>query len=265
MTILFFGDIIGRPGRNAVKKILPKWRKLYDPDLILANGENIAHGKGVTLKTITEMHDVGIDLFTSGNHIWDQKQGLDLVQRKDSPILRPANYPPGVPGQGYKIVEAGTKKVAVVNLVGRVYFDEDFDCPFRKADEILAELKEKKLAAILVDFHAEASSESVALAWYLDGKVSLVAGTHTHVQTADERILPQGTAYITDIGMVGAYDSVIGVDKKLVLYNFLTQMPAQFEVAEGDILVNAILCEIDPKTRKAQRIERIKEIVVENS
>lgn len=261
MIILFFGDIVGRPGRLAVKKILPELEKAYEPDLILANCENLAHGKGVTRETLSVLRESGIEIFTSGNHVFNQKQAHEILIEKDSDLLRPANYPPGVPGRGFKVMEIGTKKMAVVNLVGRVFFDEDFDCPFRCADEILEELKEKKIKIILVDFHAEATSEAVALGWYLDGRVSLVAGTHTHIQTADERILSKGTAYITDIGMVGARDSVIGVDKDLVIANFLTQMPVCFEVAEGDVLVDAIICEIDSKTGRSGRIERIQRVV----
>ncbi len=261
MTILFFGDIVGRPGRLAVKKILPELKEAYEPDLILANCENLAHGKGVTRDTLGALREAGIEVFTSGNHIFNQKQAIEILKEKDSDVLRPANYPPNVPGQGFKVMEIGSKKVAVVNLVGRVFFDEDFDCPFRCADAILEELKEKKVKIILVDFHAEATSEAMALAWYLDGRVSLIAGTHTHVQTADERILPQGTAYISDIGMVGVRDSVIGVGKDLVITNFLTQMPVCFEVAEGDVLVNAILCEINVQTGRSGRIERIQKIV----
>lgn len=261
MNVLFFGDIIGRTGRDAVKKILPKLKGLYAPDLTIANCENIAHGKGITEKTIEELLRAGIEIFTSGNHIWNQGQAVSLLQRKESPILRPANYPPDVPGRGYAVIEVGTRKVAVVNLVGRVFFQEDFDCPFRTVDQILAELKIKNLSVVLVDFHVEATSEAMAMGCYLDGRVSLVAGTHTHVQTADERILPRGTGYITDIGMVGAQDSIIGMDQKLVLHNFLTQMPAQFEVAQGDTLINAIHCTIDHETGKATAIKRIQEII----
>jgi len=261
MTILFFGDIVGRPGRMAVKKILPELEKAYSPDLIIANCENLAHGKGVTVETLEDLRKAGVRIFTSGNHIFSQKQAIDIVSRKDSDVLRPANYPPGAPGQGFKILEVGTEKVAVVNLVGRVFFKEDFDCPFRAAAAILAELSEKKVKVIIIDFHAEASSESVALAWYLDGRASLLAGTHTHIQTADERVLPCGLGYITDVGMVGVQDSVIGVDKDLVLKDFLTQMPVKMEVAEGDILLNAIVCEINSATGKAVKIERIKKIV----
>lgn len=261
MTILYFGDIIGRPGRNAIKKILPRLKTSYAPDLILGNCENLAHGKGITRETIQEMELAGIDYFTSGNHIFSLKQGQEILDRKDSHVLRPANYPPGIPGKGYKIFEVGTAKVAIINLIGRVFFQEDFDCPFRTANSILAEIAEQKVKIILVDFHAEASSESIALGWHLAGRVSLVVGTHTHVQTADERILPGGTAYITDIGMVGVKDSVIGVEKEIIIQSFLNQMPWQHQLAEGDCSVNAIVCEIDPASGKASRIERISEQV----
>jgi len=262
MTILFFGDVVGRPGRLAMKKILPELAKAYRPDLIIANCENLAHGKGITNSALDDLRQAGVEIFTSGNHIFSQKQAIDILSREDSDVLRPANYPPNVPGKGYKILEVGARKVAVVNLVGRVFFKEDFDCPFRAAAAILAELKEKKVKIIIIDFHAEASSESVALSWYLDGRVSLLAGTHTHVQTADERVLPGGAGYITDVGMVGVQDSVIGVDKDLVLQDFLTQMPVKMEVAEGDVLLNAIVCEIDSLSGRAVRIERIKKIVL---
>lgn len=261
MNVLFFGDVIGKTGREALKRILPRLKKKYAPDLIIANCENVAHGKGVTARTFQEVSDLGVQVFTSGNHIWSQKEAIDLLERKDSLILRPANYPPGVPGRGYLILEVGTKKVAVINLVGRVFFQEDFDCPFRKADEILTELAAQKVKIVIIDFHAEATSEANALAWYLDGRVSLMAGTHTHVQTADERILPQGTASISDVGMVGARDSIIGVDRAKVLKNFLTQMPLQLEVASGAMLVSAIFVQIDPVSGKAGKIERILETI----
>jgi len=261
MNILFFGDIIGAPGRQAIKKILPSWRRKYQPDLIVANCENLAHGKGITHQTIAELKSYGIDAFTSGNHIWNQKQAQDIVQDQENNVLRPANYPPGVPGVGYRVLEVGVKKLALVNLIGRVFFQEDFDCPFRAADEIIQKLKKQEVKLIVVDFHVEATSEAIALGWYLDGRTSLVLGTHTHVQTADERILPQGTGYLTDIGMVGARDSVIGFGCQRVIENFLTQMPAQFSVAEGDVLVNAVHCVLDDKTGRTQRIQRVSEIV----
>jgi metallophosphoesterase (TIGR00282 family) len=262
MTILFFGDIIGKIGRQAIKKILPELKKKYEPDLVIANAENIAHGLGVTEKTINEMVESGIDVFTSGNHIWDKEEVLEILKKNKIILLRPANYPPGAPGVGHKLLEIGTKKLLVVNLIGRVFFREQFDCPFRKIDEILEEYKNEKLNGIVIDFHAEATSEKVALGWHTDGRVSAVIGTHTHVPTADPKILPEGTAHITDAGMVGAKDSIIGDDKTNILKRFLTQIPYPLEVPEEGICqVNAMLLEIDTKTGKAKSIKRIDEEV----
>jgi len=262
MTILFFGDIVGKIGRKAIKEILPRLKKKYEPDLVMANAENIAHGLGVTEKTIKEMAESGIDVFTSGNHIWDKEEILEILKENKIILLRPANYPPGVPGVGHKLLEIGTKKLLVVNLIGRVFFREQFDCPFRKIDEILEEYKNEKLNGIIIDFHAEATSEKVAMGWHTDGRVSTLVGTHTHVPTADSKILPHGTGYITDIGMVGARDSVIGDDKENVLKRFLYQMPYLLEVPEEGICeVNAVLIEIDSKTKKTKEIKRIDEEV----
>lgn len=264
MTILAFGDIVGKIGREAIKKILPELKEKFSPDLVIANAENLAHGKGVTEKTCQEMLEVGVDLLTSGNHVWKKEEVYKIFNEKKIPLLRPANYPPQVPGEGYKIIEVGTRKVLVVNLIGRVFMDEQFDCPFRGIDEILAGVDSKELAAVLVDFHGEATSERIALGWYLDGRVSALWGTHTHIPTADQKILPGGTAYVTDVGMVGAHDSVIGMGKEKIIESFLTQINPKLEIPEeGHSVVNGILIEIDPKTRRAIRIDRVdREVIV---
>ncbi len=258
IKILFFGDIFGKIGRQAVKKVLPDLKEKYQPDLILANAENMAHGRGVTVSTIEEMSDAGIDLFTSGNHVWDKKDAYLILNKKHTNLIRPANYPEGTPGHGEKIIKVGINSILVVNLIGRVFFREDFDCPFRAMDKILKEYSKTKLAGIIVDFHAEATSEKVALGFYLDGKVSAVFGTHTHVQTADDHFLDKGTAYLSDIGMTGPHDSVIGLDKKIIIQNFLTQINQPAEIPEsGQAQINAVYLEINPKTKKSEKIERI--------
>jgi len=260
LKILFFGDIVGKIGRKSLQKVLPELRQEYDPDLVLTNAENLAHGKGITEKTIKEMQEVGIDFFTSGNHIWKKTGAEEILEQQENRIIRPANYPEGVPGQGYQIVNVGTKKILVINLIGRVFFAEDFDCPFRKFDQIAKHLQKewKEMAAIIVDFHAEATSEKVALGHYLDGRVSAVLGTHTHIGTADAQILPQGTAFLADIGMVGAADSVIGVDKENVIKKFLTSLNYTFVIPEeGKTVVNAVYLEVDSQSQKATAIKRV--------
>ncbi len=250
MLILAIGDIIGRPGRQAVSELLPDLRKHYGLDMVIANAENIAGGIGVTPSTAGELLDTGVDVLTSGNHIWAHKDILPYLD-SEMPILRPLNYPPGVPGRGY----LATKKVVVVNLIGRTFIG-NFDCPFRAMDKLLAEL-EPKPPVIIVDFHAEATSEKVAMGRYLDGRVSAVLGTHTHVGTIDARILPQGTAYVTDIGMTGPIDSIIGDDPEMVLQRFLTAIPHRLSAGKGKEMFNAILVNIDNKSGRATAIERI--------
>ncbi len=250
MLILAIGDIIGRPGRQAVSELLPDLRKHYGLDMVIANAENIAGGIGVTPSTAGELLDTGVDVLTSGNHVWAHKDILPYLD-SEMPILRPLNYPPGVPGRGY----LATKKVVVVNLIGRTFIGS-FDCPFRAMDKLLAEL-EPKPPVIIVDFHAEATSEKVAMGRYLDGRVSAVLGTHTHVGTIDARILPQGTAYVTDIGMTGPIDSIIGDDPEMVLQRFLTAIPHRLSAGKGKEMFNAILVNIDNKSGRATAIERI--------
>lgn len=258
MKILFFGDIIGKIGRKAVKAVLPQLKKEFEPDLVLANAENLAHGVGVTESVLAEMIEAGINIFTSGNHVLAKPEAELILSRKDSVLLRPANYPPIVPGEGFKIVEVAGRKLLVINLIGRVFFKENFDCPFRKLDEILKNSAKNKLSGIIIDFHAEATSEKTALGWYADGRVSAVLGTHTHVPTVDNKILPAGTAFISDIGMVGASQSIIGDEIEPILRGFLTQLPPRIEIAEeGEVDVNAVVLEIDPETRKAISLQRV--------
>ncbi len=251
MFVLVIGDIIGRPGRQAVQKLLPDLRKQYDIDMVIANSENIAGGLGVTPPTANELLEAGVDVMTSGNHIWAQKEILPYLDNEEMPLLRPLNYPPGVQGRGFLIKD----KVMVVNLIGRTFMS-NYDCPFRAMDKLLAE-NEKKPPVIIIDFHAEATSEKVALGRYLDGRVSAVLGTHTHVGTIDHRILPQGTAYVTDIGMTGPVDSVIGDDIDAVIQRFLTMINNRLPVAQGKVMFTAMLVGIDNKTGKATSIERV--------
>ena len=250
MLILAIGDVIGRPGRQAVSKLLPDLRRQYGLDLVIANGENAAGGFGLTPATAGELLDAGVDVLTSGNHIWTQKEIIPYLDG-EMPILRPLNYPPGVPGKGYLI----NSKAMVVNLMGRTFMG-DLDCPFRAMDQLLAELGHKS-PVIIVDFHAEATSEKVAMGRYLDGRVSAVLGTHTHVGTVDAHLLPQGTAYITDIGMTGPKNSVIGDDTEAVIQRFLTAIPYHLSVGKGKVMFNAILARIDDDSGRAISIDRI--------
>ena len=230
MKILMVGDIFGEPGRRALQTLLPRLKREHHIEFTVVNVENAAGGFGVTPEIATQILEQGTDVMTSGNHIWDKKEIVEYIGRENL-LLRPANFPEGTPGTGFITAKAGPHKVAVINLMGRVFMQPN-DCPFRKADELVRDLR-REAAVILVDFHCEATSESVAMGWYLDGRVSAVVGTHRHVQTADERVLPGGTAYITDLGMTGPIDSVIGVDKDAILRRFLSQMPVRMEPAKG--------------------------------
>jgi len=254
LRILTIGDIIGKPGRKAVKEILPGLYSEYNIDLVVGNGENAAGGLGLTPSTAHELFDSGIDVITTGNHIWAQKEIIPYLD-SELAILRPLNYPPTNPGRGYLL----KNNVLIVNLVGRVFIGH-FDCPFRAMDQLLAEFEHKSIP-IIVDFHAEATSEKVAMGKYLDGRVSAVLGTHTHVGTIDAHILPRGTAYVTDIGMVGPIDSVIGDDPNSVIERFLTQMPSRLSVGRGKVNFDAILVEVDENTGKAVDIKRIQKVV----
>ena len=254
MLILAIGDVIGKPGRRAVQALLPGFRQKYGLDLVIANGENAAGGLGLTSTTARALFDAGVDVLTSGNHIWAHKEIIPYLN-SNMPILRPLNYPSGVPGRGY-LLEG---QVMVVNLMGRAFIGS-FDCPFRAMDQLLAELKHKP-PVIIVDFHAEATSEKIALGRYLDGRVSAVLGTHTHVGTIDAQLLPNGTAYVTDIGMTGPTDSVIGDDADAVLQRFLTMMPHRLSVGKGKTVFNAVVVEVDDNSGRATNIDRICEEV----
>lgn len=255
LTVLCVGDVFGDPGRRAVQALLPKLRKQHDADLAVVNVENAAAGFGVTPEIARAFLGEGVDVMTSGNHIWDRKEIIEYIV-KENLLLRPANYPLGTPGSGSVVVKAGPHKVAVLNLMGRVFLPQ-LDCPFRKADEEVARLRQET-AIIVVDAHCEATSESQALGWYLDGRVSAVVGTHRHVQTADERVLTQGTAFITDLGMTGPVNSVIGVEPELAISRFLTQMPNRFVPAKGPSALHGVVIRIDPDTGKALGIERLR-------
>ncbi len=255
MKVLFIGDIVGKPGRDAVSGLIPLLRKEYNLDFVIANAENGSGGSGITPKVSDELFASKVDVLTSGDHIWKRKEIVELIN-SDSRILRPLNFPKGAPGSGYGIykTEKGVK-IAVVNLLGRVFLDP-IDCPFHAVKDALDIIK-KETNIIFVDIHAEATSEKIALGWFLDGQVSAVLGTHTHVQTADEKILPKGTAYITDVGMVGPYASVLGRKVENVIERFLSCVPVRFEVAQEDIQVHGVIVEVDESNAKAVNIQRI--------
>ncbi|MGP4080150.1 TIGR00282 family metallophosphoesterase [Pseudalkalibacillus sp. R45] len=254
MRILFIGDIVGSPGRTMVETYLPKLKTKYQPTLTIINGENAAHGRGITEKITKNLKQWGAQAITMGNHTWDNKEIFNFID--DVPqMVRPANFPEGTPGQGYTFVKINDIEVAVVNLQGRTFMPP-LDCPFRKADEIINEVK-TRTPFIFVDFHAEATSEKQALAWYLDGQVSAVVGTHTHVQTSDNRVLPGGTAYISDVGMTGPYDGILGMSKEAVLKKFLTNLPVRFEVENGREQLSGVLIDLERDTGRAKSIKRI--------
>ncbi len=244
------GDVVGKPGRKAVSVLLPELRKKHDIDIIIANGENASGGIGLTPETAQELFKFGVDVITSGNHIWHHKEIVPYIETEPR-IIRPLNMPPGVPGRGYII----TEKVMVVNLMGRVFLGH-FDCPFRAMDSLLEEVNPRP-SVVIVDFHAEATAEKIALGWYLDGRVSAVLGTHTHVGTVDAHVLPKGTAFVSDVGMVGASDSVIGDDVTSVIQRFLTMMPHRLSVGKGNPLFNSVLIDVDDGSGKALSISRL--------
>lgn len=258
LKILFIGDIVASTGRRAVRELLPKLKKQHAVDLVIANVENLAHGVGITEATIENMWEAGVDVGTSGNHIWKNPGYEELLKSTKYHLVRPANYPPKCPGVGAKIINIGKLEVLVINIMGRVFFREDLDCPFRAVDEILKKNKQK---IVFVDFHAEATSEKRAMGFYLDGRVSAVVGTHTHVATNDAQVLPKGTAYISDVGMVGALDSVLGVEKEPIIKRFITQMPIRHEHPAGLAEFGAVVIEIDKKTGHAKSIKTIREFV----
>ncbi|GMT42899.1 MAG: 2',3'-cyclic-nucleotide 2'-phosphodiesterase [bacterium] len=256
MKILFIGDVIGKIGRKTIRALLPKIIDYHKVDFVIANGENIAGGFGLTKNTMSEMFDSGVDVITTGNHVWDKKESKILL-REEKRLLRPANYPPkNVPGKGAGIYEKNGCKIGVLNLIGRLFMDY-YDDPFRCADEYISWMK-KEAPILIVDFHAEATSEKQAIGYYLNGRVTAVLGTHTHVQTADEKILDGQTAYISDAGMVGPVDSIIGLNKDEAMMRFLTRIPHRFlEVAKGDSIMGAVIVEADEKTGHAKSINRI--------
>ncbi|MEC1179278.1 TIGR00282 family metallophosphoesterase [Metasolibacillus meyeri] len=255
MKILFIGDIVGSIGRDAVAKYLPRLKNKYAVDVVIANGENAAAGRGITRNIYNELLQMGIDIITMGNHTWDNKEIFDFIDDVDY-LIRPANFSKDAPGRGVAQITKNDVTLSVINLHGRVFLPPHED-PFAMADELVAEAK-KISPLVFVDFHAEATSEKIALGWHLDGKASVVVGTHTHVQTADSRIYPNGTAYITDVGMTGPYDEILGMTKESVIYKFQTNMPARFEVPKkGREVLSAFFVEVNDKTGKAMRQERI--------
>lgn len=259
MKVLFLGDVFGKPGRQAVQRLVPRLLTRLGADLVIANAENASNGLGVSPDAADEILAAEVDFLTSGNHIWSKREIGPYLAAPGSRLLRPANYPAGAPGRGRAVVTTPDgRKLGLVNLEGRVFM-KALDDPFPAALAEVAALKAEGCRAILVDFHAEATSEKTAMGHHLDGKVSAVVGTHTHVQTADERLLPGGTAFISDVGMCGPRDSVIGVRKELVLERFLTQRPVSFEPAKKDVWVNAVLVDIDDGTGLARSIERVQE------
>ncbi len=256
MNILCIGDIVGKPGRLALEEVLPVLKKEFQIDFVVVNAENAAGGAGLTPKIAEALFKTGCDVLTLGDHVWDQKELEEFLTRTDA-VIRPANFPEGTPGKGWCIKKtASGQKVGVVNLLGRVFMRYHLECPFRTLEHIIAQIQ-KETSVIVVDMHAEATSEKVAIGHFVDGKASVVFGTHTHIQTADEKVLPNGTAYITDLGMTGPYDSVIGQNKEDIIKRFLTSMPAKFQVAENDVIVHGVVVKIDDKTGLAQKITRV--------
>jgi 2',3'-cyclic-nucleotide 2'-phosphodiesterase len=255
MEILFIGDVVGSDGRDMVATYLPQLKQKYQPTFTIVNGENAAGGKGITEKIAKRFFENGAQVVTLGNHTWDQK-GTEEYLDSTHNVIRPANYPPDTPGNGYAILNVNRHKVAVISLQGRTFLPA-IDCPFRTVEKLVEQIR-KQTSIIIVDFHAEATSEKEAMGWFLDGKVSAVLGTHTHVQTADEKLLPKQTAYLTDVGMTGPRDAVLGMKKEAVLYRFLTTMPTRFEVAkDSSAQLNAVLLSVHPQSGQAERITRI--------
>lgn len=257
MRFLIFGDVVGRMGRRAIQEVMPELRQTYRPDVVLANGENLAHGLGMTERTFAEMTDAGVTLLTGGNHVWDKPEGVEILRRPDPPVIRPANYPAGAPGIGWKTLSVAGKTVLVVNLLGRVHMKDLVDCPFRTFDAILGS-QERPPDVTVVDYHGEVTSERNAFGWHVNGRATIVYGTHTHIPTADQRILPGGTAFVTDVGMTGARDSVIGVDPATVIPQYTTGIGQRFVWPEtGVAWVHAIIADVDPETGRATHVERI--------
>lgn len=255
MRLVFIGDIVGNVGRETVKRLLPWIEGKYRPHMIIANGENAAGGRGINAAITRDLYLWGVHGITMGNHTWDNREIFEFIDDEER-MVRPANLAPGTPGRGYMFIKAGGKELAVVNLIGRTFLPPA-DCPFRAADEVLAEVR-RKTKCVLVDFHAEATSEKIAMGWYLDGRASLVVGTHTHVQTHDDRILPGGTAYVTDAGMTGPRDGVLGMEREGVIRKFTTGLPSRFTVGEGKWMLSGVYAEIDEETGHARKVELIR-------
>lgn len=255
MKILFIGDIVGSIGRDTIEKYLPRLRRKYEVDVVIANGENAAAGRGITENIYQDLLQVGVDVITMGNHTWDNRDIFNFIDEADY-LIRPANFSQDAPGKGTVQITKNGVTLTVINLHGRVFLPPHED-PFAMIDELVAEAKQTS-PLVFVDFHAEATSEKIAMGWHLDGRASAVVGTHTHVQTADARIYPGGTAYITDVGMTGPYDEILGMKKESVLYRFKTNMPTRFEVPKsGREQLSGFFVEVDDKTGKALRCERV--------
>ncbi|RDI47380.1 TIGR00282 family metallophosphoesterase [Falsibacillus pallidus] len=255
MRLLFVGDVVGSPGRDMIKEYLPRLKEKFRPQFTIVNGENAAGGKGITEKIYRQILESGANVVTLGNHTWDNREIFEFIDKAKN-MVRPANFPKGNPGQGIVYSKFNQHEIAVISLQGRTFLPA-IDCPFLKAEELVEEAK-KRTNIIFVDFHAEATSEKQAMGWFLDGKVTAVVGTHTHVQTADNRVLPEGTAYLSDVGMTGPYDEILGMTKESVLKRFLTSMPVRFEVPkEGRKQLSACIIDLDDATGKASKIERI--------
>lgn len=255
IRVLFLGDVIGKPGRTAIEKFV----KGFSADFTVINGENLAGGIGITPSVAMEMLSYGVDVITTGNHVWKKKEMIPFLMGEQR-VIRPLNYPAGTPGFGYTVVGKNGKRLCVTNIEGRIFMSP-LPCPFRSMDDLIQEVGTD--IPILVDFHAEATSEKIAMGWYLDGRVAAIAGTHTHVQTADERILPKGTGYITDAGMTGPIDSVIGMEKRGVLERFITHLPQRFEVGKDDVEVQGVIFTLEPRGNRCVGVERIKQRVLE--
>jgi metallophosphoesterase (TIGR00282 family) len=254
MRILFIGDVVGSPGRDMITNYLPRLKRKYQPTATIVNGENAAGGRGITSKIVKLLMESGAQAITMGNHTWDNREIFDFIDTTPQ-LIRPANFPEGTPGQGFTLIKVNNIEIAIINLQGRTFLPP-LDCPFRTADQIIKQVR-KRTPYIFVDFHAEATSEKQAMGWYLDGQVSAVVGTHTHIQTSDNRLLPKGTAYITDVGMTGPYDGILGMDREAVLKKFLTNLPVRFEVVTGREQLNGVIIDLDKSTGLAKSIKRI--------
>jgi len=254
LIVIFIGDVVGKSGRKTVASLLPQIKKDHNADFVIANAENCAGGFGINKKSLDEMGEAGVDFFTTGNHVWDRKEGVGLLDAMDN-IVRPGNYPGDSPGKGVRVVRCGEVTVAVANVQGRVFMPP-LDCPFRWVDACLETVAEQA-DIFVVDVHGEATSEKISMGWYLDGRASLVVGTHTHVPTADQRVLPGGTGYVTDVGMTGSYDGVIGVKRDAVITRFLNQRPARFEVENTNLRCDYVVAEIDERNGHTLKIDHL--------